>query len=605
MTSQELRKKFLDFFKKKGHKVIPSAPLVPENDPTVLFTNAGMQPLVPYLLGERHPLGRRLCNVQKCLRTDDIEEVGDETHLTFFEMLGSWSLGDYFKEETIKWSFEFLTKELKIPLEKLAISVFTGEGEITRDTESAKIWQELGIAKKRIAYLGKKENWWGPVGITGPCGPDTEMFYWSGKGSLPENFNPEDKRWFEIWNDVFMEYEKTKEGKFLSLKQKNVDTGMGLERVLAVLQNKESVFETEVFLPIIKKIENLASKKDKKAERIVADHLKAATFILAEGVIPANVERGYVLRRLIRRALRYGRMLDIEKDFTIEIAKVVIEIYKDVYQELAKNQDFIFEELKKEEEKFSKTLEKGLKFLKDNVKNYKEFSKSSLKEYGKELPFKGGFAFYMYETYGFPPELTLEELKKDPDIKKVIQEREFWEHFKKKSLEHQKLSRTATKGKFKSGLADYSEETIKYHTATHLLHSALRKVLGEKVKQMGSNITKERLRFDFNYPQKLTPQQLMEIEGLVNEKIKENLEVKVEEMPLKKALKEGALAFFGDRYPEKVKVFTIFNPKTGEVFSREICSGPHIKRTSELGEFKIQKEESSGAGVRRIRAILK
>jgi alanyl-tRNA synthetase len=585
MRASELRQKFLNFFESKGHKVIPSAPLIPENDPTVLFTTAGMHPLVPYLLGQPHPLGKRLTSVQKCIRTVDIEEVGDDTHLTFFEMLGNWSLGDYFKEEAIEWSFEFLTKELGIPLERLAISVFAGDELVPRDEESAGIWEKLGVKKERIAYLGREDNWWGPAGKTGPCGPDTEMFYWCGGGEAPEIFDPADERWVEIWNDVFMEYEKTEEGKFLPLRQKNVDTGMGLERTLAALNGKSSVFETELFLPLMELIDSFAVQKkplnSELPKRIIADHIKAATFILAERLEPSNLERGYVLRRLIRRAKRQGRLLGIDKIFTPEIGEAVIKIYQADYPELKKEKEFILEQLKKEEEAFSKVLTKGLKMI--------EKIETPLIS-GKE-------AFDLYQSYGFPIEMT-QEIAKEKGIKVDVDG--FHQEFKK----HQELSRQAAQGRFKSGLADHSKEVIRYHTATHLLHQALREILGKEVRQMGSNITKERLRFDFSFPRKLTPEEIKKVEDLVNQKIKEKLEVKREELPLTKALGEGALAFFKERYPELVSVYTIYDKKSGKVFSKEICAGPHVKNTSELGKFKIKKEEALGKGVRRIRAVL-
>ncbi len=583
MASNLLRKKFLEFFGRKGHKVIPSASLIPENDATALFTTAGMHPLVPYLLGEPHPLGKRVCSVQKCLRTDDIDEVGDDIHNTFFEMLGNWSLNDYFKKQAIEMSFEFITKELGLFAEKLAISVFEGEKEnnIPCDKESVKIWQELGIPRKRIVYLGRKDNWWGPAGQTGPCGPDTEVFYWIGEGLAPENFEPNNKHWVEIWNNVFMEYEKTLDGKFIPLKQKNVDTGLGLERTAAVLQKKENIFETDLFLPIIEKIRAISSKKDTKAERIIADHLRASVFLLSERISPSNLDKGYVLRRLIRRAIRYGKILGITKAFTSDIAKTIIETYKEPYPELKKEQEFVLSELQKEEENFDKTLERGLK-------EFEKMSKDGID--GKE-------AFNLYQTYGFPIELT-KELAKEQGI--IVDEKEFEQELAK----HQELSRTASAGRFKSGLADESGQTIKYHTATHLLLASLRKVLGEDVKQMGANITPERIRFDFSFERKMTDDEIKKVEDLVNEKIQKGLDVEMEEMPKEQAFNSGVIAGFKERYPDRVKVYTIFNSKTGEVFSKEICAGPHIKGTAGLGKFKIVKEESSSSGVRRLRAVL-
>lgn len=593
------------FFEKRGHKIIPGAPLVPENDPTVLFTTAGMHPLVPYLLGLEHPLGKRLCSVQKCLRTDDIDQVGDESHLTFFEMLGNWSLGDYFKKEAIEWSHDFLSKHLSLPLERLAVSVFEGEEGIPRDEESFKIWKELGVPKERIVYLGREDNWWGPAGQTGPCGPDTEVFYWLGETAAPKHFVPKDSRWIEIWNDVFMEYNKTDEGKFAPLKQKNVDTGMGLERIAAVLQGKENVFETDLFLPVIEKIRSFTGKQNRKAERIIADHLKAATFILTEGIEPSNTERGYVLRRLIRRAVRYAKLLGIKQNFSLNIVQEVIEIYQQMYPELNQNKDFIFEQLQKEEEKFAKTLERGLKILSVKMRAAGMGAGGKITEPTPDLSERyippeitGEWLFNLYQTHGFPPEMVFEELKSSGCDFSNLKEKQLIKEFQEKLKKHQELSRTAAAGKFKSGLADLSKKTVSHHTATHLLQAALREVLGTRVKQIGSNITSERLRFDFSYPQKLSQEQVKKIEGLVNQKIKEDLPVQAKTMRYEEALKSGALAFFKEKYPEKVTVYSIGN------FSKEICAGPHIKRTSELGYFKIIKEESSGAGVRRIKAVL-
>ncbi len=574
---RELIEAYLSFFESKGHVRIPSAPLIPENDPTVLFTTAGMHPLVPFLLGQPHPLGKRLCNVQKCLRTDDIEKVGDEFHHTFFEMLGNWSLGDYFKKEAIEWSFEFLTKVLEIPVEKLAVSCFAGNKDIERDEESAKIWQQLGIDKERIAFLGMKENWWGPVGKTGPCGPDTEMFVYVGKGKPHGNpgENPED--WCEIWNDVFMQYYKDENGNYTELEQKNVDTGMGVERVVAILNGFQDNYMTEIFQPIIKKLEELSKKKygeseqDTRAMRIIADHLRAAVFVLSEGIAPGNKEQGYVLRRLIRRAIRFAHMLGIKENFTTSIAEIIIEQYEQDYGELSKNRNFIMEELSKEENRFRNVLEKGLRLFEKTIKQLKEEGKTEI---------DGKTAFLLYQSYGFPVEMT-EELAKEQGMQ--VNMHEFEQEYKR----HQELSRTATAGKFKSGLADMSEQAKKLHTATHLLHAALRKVLGEHVQQKGSNITAERLRFDFK---------------LVNEKIQEGLPVRREEMTLEEAKKRGALAFFEHKYGDKVSVYFIGEP--GKEFSIEVCAGPHVSNTRELGKFKIVKEESVAAGVRRIKAVL-
>ena len=694
ITRKQLIKKYLDFFKTKNHKEIPNASLIPENDPTVLFTTAGMHPLVPYLLGQKHPLGKRLCNVQKCIRTGDIEEVGDETHHTFFEMLGNWSLGDYFKKQAIEFSFEFLTKVLKIPKEKLSVTCFKGDKNAPKDTEASEIWKSLGI--KKIKFLGKEDNWWGPAGNTGPCGPDTEMFVNN----------------VEIWNDVFMQYEKDKRvilvdgmhciydkdfqpnkellndinkinthtilvvngfrekgrevvkknsqgydtnweafsleekeikknnteffkillikfglkpeeviyfdhdkesveiakklgiickhytdnksiKKFITdnlyyykpAKQKNIDTGMGVERALALLQNTKDNYLTEVFKPLIKEIEKLSgkeyrkNKEDTKAMRIIADHIKASVFILAEGITPSNTEQDYVLRRLIRRAIMYGKKLGIpkEKDITTPLTKEIIKVYSD-YPELKKNEKFIIDELNKEEDKFETTLEKGLNKFKKITKNKKEINCKN--------------AFLLYQSYGFPIEM-IKELSKENKIK--INEKEFQKEYQR----HQELSRTASAGKFKSGLADQSEKTTRLHTATHLLLSALRNVLKDKnIIQKGSNITPERLRFDFNFPRKLTKEEIKKIEDSVNAQIQKSCEVTRKEMSPIQAKKKGAMGIFDKKYGEKVSVYTIGD------FSKEICAGPHVKNTCELGNFKIIKEESSSSGVRRIKAIL-
>jgi alanyl-tRNA synthetase len=576
ITSQELKEKYLKYFKDRGHEIIPSASLVPVNDPTVLFTTAGMHPLVPYLLGEKHPGGKRLADVQKCLRTGDIDEVGDDVHLTFFEMLGNWSLGDYWKKEMIGFSFDFLIKELGIPLEKFGVTCFAGDADAPKDEESAAVWRDLGIAAERIAFLPKADNWWGPAGQSGPCGPDTEMFYWVGTEPAPKAFDPKDRRWVEIWNDVFMQYNKTLDDKFEELNQKNIDTGMGVERTIAVLNGYDNVFGIPVFQPIIAKIKELAKSAEEKPIRIIADHLRTATFILAEGIEPSNVERGYVLRRLIRRAVRFGRQLGIQGDFCHLIADAVIAEMSGDYPELAANQNFIAEQLIKEEKKFSETLEKGLR----------EFNKLSSGD------ISGHDAFILFSTYGFPLEIT-RELASEKGIK--VDENGFDEEFKK----HQALSRAGSEQKFKGGLADNSEITARMHTATHLLLAALRQVLGDQVFQKGANITAERIRFDFSYPEKMTASQLRQVEDLVNEQIGKRLEVVCEEIGLEEAKRQNAMGVFEHKYGEKVKVYTIGN------FSKEICGGPHAKNTSELGHFKIQKEESSSSGVRRIKAILK
>jgi alanyl-tRNA synthetase len=590
ITRKELIKKYLKFFESKGHKVIPSASLIPENDPTTLFISAGMHPLVPYLLGQKHPFGKRIVDVQKCIRTGDIDEVGDSTHHTFFEMLGNWSLGDYWKKEAIEMSFEFLTKELKIPKEKLAVTIFAGDKNSPADIKSKEIWEKLGIPERKITALGKEDNWWGPAGETGPCGPDTEMFYWKNKShKVPNEFNPNDSTlatggdsWVEIWNDVFMEYNKTKNEKYELLSQKNVDTGMGVERTVAILNGLEDDYLGDSFKPIIEKIENISGKKYKgneKAMRIISDHIKSAVFIIGDDTIPSNTEQGYVLRRLIRRAIRYGKELGI-KDFTSKVAEPVFKIYDD-YPELKKNKKKILEELEKEEEKFNLTLEKGLKEIKKMSQNRSIHKKIS----GKE-------AFLLYQSYGFPIEMIRDvAIKTETDVDE--------KGFQKELKKHQELSRKSTKGKFSAGLADTSEQTAKYHTATHLLHKALKVVLEKDVQQRGSNITKERLRFDFNFARKLTEEEIEKIENLINKEIEKNLSISYEEMPYKKAVKSGALSYFREKYPEIVKVYSVGD------FSKEICAGPHVKNTKELGKFKIIKEESVAAGIRRIKAILK
>ncbi len=580
MNAKELKKKYLEFFEEKKHKFIPSASLIPENDPTVLFTTAGMHPLVPYLLGQRHPLGRRIVDIQKCLRTDDINEVGDNFHNTFFEMLGNWSFGEYFKKEAIEWSFEFLTGRLGIDADRIYVTVFAGDKDAPRDKESAKIWMDLGIPKERIFFNSKKDNWWGPAGETGPCGPDTEMFYDTGKEKCSKKCRPGCNcgKFVEIWNDVFMEYNKTKNG-YVPLKQKNVDTGMGVERTAAVLQEKDNVYDTELFAPIIKKIREISGRTLTASERIIADHLRAATFVLGDdkAITPSNIGHGYVLRRLIRRAIRHGRLLGIENNFCRDVSAVIIKIYKDDYPELERNRDFIYDELEKEEEKFRRSLEIGMS----------HFSKIE----AKKKAISGRDAFLLFQSYGFPIEIT-KELAHEKGWK--VDEKGFDREFKK----HQDLSRKSTEGIFKGGLADKKETTIKLHTATHLLHQALRNVLGPTVVQKGSNITPERLRFDFSYDKKMTDEQLKKVEDTVNSEINEKLPVTKEEMTPEEAKKEGALGLFDSRYGERVYVYTI------KGFSKEICGGPHVRNTSELGRFKIIKEEAVSAGVRRIKAML-
>ena len=584
MKASELKQKYFDFFKEKKHALISSASLIPEHDPTVLFTTAGMHPLISYLMGQPHPEGKRIVDVQKCIRTGDIDEVGDPSHLTFFEMLGNWSLGDYWKKEAIEWSFEFLTskKWLGLDKENLYVTVFAGDKDAPKDEESAKIWSSIGIPEERIFYLPKKDNWWGPAGSIGPCGPDTEMFIDTKKEECSKNCKPGCScgKYFEVWNDVFMEYEKTKDGKYIPLKQQNVDTGMGVERTIAMLQGKENVFETEGFKPLIDKIKESAKEANKKSTRVIVDHLKAATFILAENVAPSNLDQGYILRRLIRKSIRHFRLLGIEKEnFTSEIAKIVIDTYKDDYPELKQNKKFILEELEKEEEKFKRTLEKGLReFNKITGKGKKEIT-------GKE-------AFLLFQSYGFPIEMT-EELAKENNLK--VNKKEFEKEFEK----HQQLSRAGAEKRFKGGLADSSGETKELHTATHLLNEALRIVLKNKnIFQKGSNITPERLRFDFNFDRKLTDEEKKQVENLVNQQIKKTLPVKKEEMSLEEAKKSGAQGVFEHKYSGKISVYSIGD------FSKEICGGPHVANTSELGHFRIKKEESSAAGIRRIKAVL-
>ncbi|MFA5029484.1 MAG: alanine--tRNA ligase [Patescibacteria group bacterium] len=604
MTAKELKQKYLEFFERHGHQIIPGASLIPENDPTVLFTTAGMHPLVPYLLGEKHPAGTRLADVQKCIRTGDIDSVGDDWHLTFFEMLGNWSLGDpkdpkgigagYFKKEAIEMSFEFLTKELNIPLEKLAVSCFAGDDDAPKDEESASAWRSLGISDKRIAFLSKEDNWW-PAGgkMPGPQGPDTEMFYWNSDESAPEDFDPQDKRWVEIWNDVFMQYNKAADGSYQPLVQQNVDTGMGLERTVAILNGKKSVYEIEPLLTVCSQVTALFEStleeleaEQTKAVRIIADHLRAAVFILAESVAPSNVERGYVLRRLIRRAIRYGKQLGIKDAFTAKVAEVVIAQMGGFYKELREQRDFIIDELNNEEEKFSATLENGLK----------KFEKLKIDEQKK---ISGQDAFILFSTYGFPLEIT-----KDLATERGWQVDE--ENFNLEFAKHQDISRKGAEQKFKGGLADNSEVTAKMHTATHLMLAALRRVLGDHVYQKGANITSERIRFDFSHGEKMTAEQIKQVEDLVNEQINKKIPVVCEEMTLEEAKERGAMGVFKNKYGERVKVYTVGDPSagSGQVFSKEICGGPHAANTGDLGHFKIQKEESSSAGVRRIKAVL-
>ena len=623
MQSSDIRQKFLDFYQKKRHSILPSSPLVPENDPTSLFNSSGMQSLIPYLMGEKHPKGKRLADSQKCLRVDDIEEVGDSRHTTFFEMLGNWSLNNYFKKEQLNWWFEFLIEELKIDIQKLYSTVFEGDATVKKDCESVKILQKIykkyGIQAREgrrkqddasenvcIFAYPRKKNWWQRGEAIGELGgPDCETFYDTGKKHNSSfgkkcHINCDCGRFIEIGNSVFMEYQKTAKGQnpaslqgWQIMQQKNVDFGGGLERLTMILQKKNSIFETDLFWPIIQKIENISGKKYKESPKpfeIMADHLRGAVFLMAERIAPSNVEQGYVLRRLIRRSIRYSRLLDIKNKFLEQIAQIIIENYKDTFSELSDQKDFILLELEKEEDKFIKTLEKGLAELDklDFITRQKDQNNQTMKQSNQVDSKK---AFYLYQTFGFPLEMIQEELRKNG---LRISEDEFQRELKK----HQELSRKSSVSKFKSGLADSQEMTIKLHTATHLLNNALREILGKKVQQAGSNITAERLRFDFTYPEKLTENQLKEIEKNVNQEIMQALPVSFCEMDLKEAEKKGALAFFKNRYPDRVKVYQM-----GE-YSLEICSGPHVKNTQELGKFKIVKEESSSAGVRRIKAVL-
>lgn len=594
MTANELRSKYIEFFKSKGHVEISGKSLIPENDPTVLFTTAGMHPLVPYLMGEPHPAGTRLTDYQKCIRTGDIDSVGDSSHLTCFEMLGNWSLGDYFKKEAINYSYEFLTSPsyLNIPVDKLSVTVFAGDEGVPRDEESAGIWNGLGIPKERIHFLPREDNWWGPAGETGPCGPDTEMFIDTGKTACGPDCRPGCRcgKYIEIWNDVFMQYNKQKDGTYQKLTRTCVDTGMGIERTVAMLSGKKSVYETEIFQPIIASVEKLTGKKyganeaDDISIRIICDHGRAATFILGDpkGVTPSNVGAGYVLRRLIRRAVRHGRKLGVDGMFLSIPALVVIEKYKNAYPELGEKAEFILTELKAEEEKFLETLKKG-------EAEFEKMLPNLLKNPQKIM--SGRLAFKLYDTYGFPIELT-EELAREGGL--TVNREEFDEAFKK----HQELSRAGNEQLFKGGLADHSEETTAYHTATHLLQKALKMVLGDHVAQKGSNITAERMRFDFSHNEPMTAEQIAKVEAIVNEQIKADLPVIMEMMALEDAKKNGAMALFGEKYESTVKVYSI-----GQ-FSKEVCGGPHVEHTGGMGVFKIQKEQSSSAGVRRIRAVL-
>lgn len=590
-TTNTLREKWFQFWESKGHKIISSASVLPDNDPTALFHNSGMHPLVPFLMGQKHPQGLRLANAQKCIRTGDIDEVGDATHLTFFEMLGNWSLGDYFKKEQIEWSFEFLTDVLELPLQKLAFSVFEGDKNAPRDEDAARYWKECGVDPKRIAYLGVKDNWWAK-GDIGPCGPDSEMFYWTGEGEAPESFQEtcDDPRWVEIWNDVFMQFDRNSAGILTPLPQKNIDTGMGLERTVAVLNGYTSVYQIDNFTPIITKISELSGKpefvenpiaetKEAQSMRIITDHVRAATILLADQISPSNMDQGYILRRLIRRAVRHARTIGITNAFCTQVAEVVIQTLEDTYPELSTHRQFIMRELEREEEQFQHTIGKG----------EKELAKVLDKVEGNKLD--GSTAFFIYETYGFPFEMT-QEIAAERGL--TVSE----EEFKAAEAEHQAKSRAGSDQKFSGGLGDKSEDTVKLHTATHLMHAALRKVLGDHVEQRGSNITPERLRFDFSHPEKVTREQLDEVERIVNEAIASDLEVTCVETTVEEAKAQNAIGLFEDKYGDKVTLYTMGD------YSKEICGGPHVDRLGKLGTFKIKKEQASSRGVRRIKAVL-
>ena len=604
-TSQSIREMYLNFFKDRGHKVIPSASLIPENDPTVLFTTAGMHPLVPYLLGEKHPAGNRLTDVQKCVRTGDIDDVGDASHCTFFEMLGNWSLGDYFKKEMIPWSYEFLTGKdyLGIDPENLAVTVFGGDDTLPCDDEAAALWEKAGIKKENIYYMPRENNWWGPAGLTGPCGTDTEMFIIRKAKCSPE-CNPDCKcgAFLEIWNDVFMRFNKQADGSYIELSQKNVDTGMGLERALCVLNGKSSVYETDLFEDAIKVISDLTGKaydadpETTRAFRVLLDHTRTATFMIGDekGIVPSNTDQGYILRRIIRRAVRFGRKIELPEGSLAKIAAAYIEKYKTVYPELEINREKIFEEMIKEEAKFTKTLQQGLKEFEkclNGIERKNAFMAQSNPDYVPEKRINGKQAFHLYDTYGFPVEIT-DEMAKERGFSVDL------EGYKAAFEEHQNKSKAGSEQKFACGLADNKEATTKLHTATHLLHAALKKVYSPDVNQKGSNITEERLRFDFNLPQPMTAEEIQKVEDLVNEVIAQNLPVVMQEITLEEAKEQGFTGLFESKYGERVKTYTI-----GE-FSKEICGGPHAATTGELGKFKIVKEQSCGSGLRRIKAVL-
>ena len=583
-SAKEIRSKYLKFFNEKGHAIIDSASVIPENDPTVLFTTAGMHPLVPYLLGEPHPQGKRLTDYQKCIRTGDIDSVGDPSHLTFFEMMGNWSLGDYFKKESIAMSYEFLRDVLGFDMNKISVTVFAGGDGIPRDEEAAAAWEKAGIPKERIFYCSREHNWWGPAGETGPCGPDTEIFYDTGKEKCSEHCDPTCScgKYLEIWNNVFMQYNKKQDGTYEPLKAPNVDTGLGLERVISLLQGKNNVYETELFADIIEKIKEMSTEYNIESARIIADHLRASMFMIVDGVRPSNVEQGYVLRRLLRRVIRHMRKIGFDPNNINVLVEKFVDVLTEMYPEIPANKQTILEVIVEEKDKFLKTLEHGEKEFAKNVEKAKAEGKDKL---------EGQVVFRLYDTFGFPPEMTA-ELAAEKDMK--IDMEEFNELFKK----HQELSRAGSEAKFKGGLADHSEKTTAYHTATHLLHKALQIVLGEHATQKGSNLTAERLRFDFANPQKVTPEQLKQVEDIVNEQIQRDLPVTCEEMSLEDAKASGATGLFANKYGDKVKVYTIGD------FSKEICGGPHVARTGNMGHFRIVKEEGVAAGIRRIKAVL-
>jgi alanyl-tRNA synthetase len=586
MNAKELRERYIRFFEERGHRRIPSAPLMPENDPTVLFTTAGMHPLVPFLLGEPHPQGQRLVNFQKCIRTNDIEEVGDPSHLTFFEMLGNWSFGDYFKVDSLSWSYAFLIRELGIDPERLAVTVFAGDADAPRDEEAAEIWLELGIPPERIFFLPKSDNWWGPAGATGPCGPDSEIFFDTGQPDHP-GCRPGCNcgKWLEIWNNVFMEYNKRADGSYEKLPRPNVDTGMGVERTVAALQGKGDVFTIDTLAPLVTAVEQISGheyNQNLPAFRVITDHVRAATFAIADGALPSNVEAGYVTRRLIRRAVRYGRELGIQENFCASLADSVVDLFGDIYPNLVSQREVIGAALDQEETKFKRTLERGLKQVHRVIETVQSAGGTQI---------DGAQAFDLFETFGFPLALTV-ELAKEQGLS--VDETAFAEAYER----HRTRSRHALEQKFKGGLADNAAQTTRLHTAAHLLQEALRRVLGPSVRQMGSNITSERLRFDFTHGERLTVEQLQVVEQMINEQITRDLPVTVQTMPLDRALEQGALAFFGEKYGDQVKVYSIGD------FSKEVCGGPHVSSTGEIGRFKISKQEAVGAGVRRIRGII-